>query len=145
MCAALGSANDNYNHALFNQTINAQFFDHDKDVATNATATINALVSMNPKDIIEGQLCARLLVLHNQYMQFMGSVANPEQTIVGIDLNINRGTKLMRLYNETLDALNKHRRKGEQTVTVQHVNVGNGGQAIVGGQINQGGGVNDKK
>jgi hypothetical protein len=65
-------------------------------------------------------------------MNFMTRSCQPNQTTDGIDLNINRATKLMRLYNETLDCLNRHRRKGEQKVTVQHVNVNNGGQAVIG-------------
>jgi hypothetical protein len=40
--------------------------------------------------------------------------------------------KLMILYTQQLAALNKHRGKGQQKVTVEHVNVAPGGQAIVG-------------
>jgi hypothetical protein len=144
MCAAFGSASDDYNALLLSQTVNAQFFGQDKDAAHIANATIDALVSMNPKDVIEGQLCSRLIILNNQYMEFMRRTVNPCAGTTEIDMNINRSTKLMRLYNETLDALNKHRRKGEQKVIVQHVNVNNGGQAIV-GNIQTGGGGNEKK
>jgi hypothetical protein len=42
-----------------------------------------------------------------------------------------------------LDALNRHRGKGQQKVTVEHVHVHQGGQAIV-GAINSGGGGNEK-
>ncbi len=52
----------------------------------------------------------------------------PEQ----VDSFINRSTKLTRLYNETVDTLSRYRRKGEQKVVVQHVNVNQGGQAMVG-------------
>ncbi|MEH6648333.1 hypothetical protein [Sulfitobacter sp.] len=40
--------------------------------------------------------------------------------------------KLARTYTAQMEALRKHRNGGRQTVTVQHVNVENGGQAIVG-------------
>ena len=36
-----------------------------------------------------------------------------------------------------MDALNKKRRGGQQKVTVEHVNVQNGGQAIVGNVNNE--------
>ena len=62
-----------------------------------------------------------------------------------IDLNINRATKLMRLHNETLEALNRYRRKGEQRITIQHVQVNDGGQAIVAGEMSRGGGDVHKK
>jgi hypothetical protein len=77
-------------------------------------------------------------------MHFMGRVVIPDQSSQGVDLNINRATKLMRLHNETLEALNRHRRKGEQKVVVQHVNVNNGGQAVVAGEI-AGGGSHGKR
>ena len=81
-------------------------------------------------------------------MEFLIRMTNPKQTTVGVDLNINRSTKLMRLYNETFETLNRYRRKGKQKIVVQHVNVNSGGQAIVGSEIkNQGEGAraNDKK
>ncbi|MCH9049182.1 MAG: hypothetical protein IH836_09675 [Proteobacteria bacterium] len=49
-----------------------------------------------------------------------------------------------RTFTAQLDALNKHRGKGQQKVTVEHVHVNQGGKAIV-GNINQGGGQNEKK
>jgi len=42
-----------------------------------------------------------------------------------------------------LEALNKHRGKGQQKVTVEHVHVHQGGQAIV-GHVAQGGGIEPK-
>lgn len=40
--------------------------------------------------------------------------------------------KLMNPYTQQLATFNKHRGKGQQKVTVEHVNVHAGGQAIVG-------------
>lgn len=40
--------------------------------------------------------------------------------------------RLMRIYNQQVDTLNKHRGKGQQKVTVEHVTVNEGGQAVVG-------------
>jgi hypothetical protein len=141
-CAISGSANPDYGSLLFEQTMKG-FFSRE-DYASTANAINGALLAMAPADIIEGQLCARLLVLNNQIAEYMSRAASPSQISTGIDLNINRATKLMRVYNETLETLNKYRRKGMQTVVVQHVNVGNGGQAIVAGQLNPHG-VSGKK
>jgi hypothetical protein len=46
--------------------------------------------------------------------------------------NFSLINKLLRTFTIEMDALNRHRSKGEQQVTVQHVTVGQGGQAIVG-------------
>lgn len=146
--AATGCANEEYAYKLITQIAVGSPKLLDKDLKAHMAETVNesmgVLLSLAPKDEIEGMLCARMLVLQAQYMNYMGRAALPEQTSPGIEQNLNRATKLMRLFNETLDALNKHRRKGEQKVTVQHVNVNNGGQAIVNGQLNQGEGETQK-
>jgi len=140
-CAATGTASYDYSLLLLNQTIGA-FFPENLKSSSCATAIIEALLALEPKDEIEGMLITRLLALHSQYMHFMSRVSNLEQTTAGVDMNINRATKLIRLYNETLEALNRHRRKGQQKITVQHVHVSEGGKAIIGNVA--GGGDNAK-
>lgn len=56
---------------------------------------------------------------------------------------MNTATKLIRLHNETIDALCRYRRGGEQRVIVQHIQVNDGGKAVVGGMIE--GGWGNKK
>ncbi|MDA9226431.1 hypothetical protein N9P29_00865 [bacterium] len=48
------------------------------------------------------------------------------------DVNLKHAEKLMAVYAKQIEALNKHRGKGQQKITVKHVNVESGGQAIVG-------------
>jgi hypothetical protein len=72
----------------------------------------------------------------------------PNQTFEGKDASLLRATRLMRLFNEQLEAMAKLKGKtGQQKVTVEHVHVNAGGQAIVGavtaGKGNQGGGGED--
>jgi hypothetical protein len=52
-------------------------------------------------------------------------------------------TKLARTYTAQMEALKKYRTGGEQNVTVKHVHVHEGGQAIV-GNVSTGEGVNSK-
>ncbi|MBO0332611.1 hypothetical protein J0X12_03235 [Sneathiella sp. CAU 1612] len=49
----------------------------------------------------------------------------------------------MRADTQQMEALNKHRGKGQQKMTVEHVHVNEGGQAIIG--TVEGGGENAKK
>lgn len=56
---------------------------------------------------------------------------------------LNGASKLLTRHHETLEALLKYRRKGEQRVHVEHVHVHGGGQAIV-GNVTTGGGLNNK-
>jgi hypothetical protein len=55
-----------------------------------------------------------------------------EQTFEGRHENLRQATKLSRASAALLDALNRHRGKGQQKVTVEHVHVHSGGQPIVG-------------
>ena len=62
-----------------------------------------------------------------------------DQTIEGVEYNINRSTKLMRTFTAQMETLKRLRMGGKQTIQVQHVHVNEGGQAIV-GDVKGGGG-----
>ena len=53
--------------------------------------------------------------------------------------------KLTRTFADQVEALKNYRSKGEQKMTVQHVHVGEGGQAIVGNVNASGEGVGARK
>jgi hypothetical protein len=63
----------------------------------------------------------------------------PEQTVEGISENVSRASRLMRTFCAQVEALQRYRNAGQSTVTVQHVTVGEGGQAII-GNVEKGGG-----
>lgn len=56
----------------------------------------------------------------------------PQQSFESRRENLNQANKLSRTYSTLLEALNRHRGKGQQKVTVEHVHVHSGGQAVVG-------------
>ena len=58
--------------------------------------------------------------------------------------NLIQANKLSRTYALLLDVLNRHRGKGQQKVTVEHVHVHSGGQAVVGVVETPGGGDRPK-
>ena len=101
-----------------------------------ATAFIGEI---EPKDSVDFFLASQMFAIHDLSMTMAKRAAIPDQTTDGVDRNINRVTKLMRTFTAQMEALSKHRNKGKQKITVQHVNVNDGGQAIV-GDVNQGGG-----
>src|SRR5207249_6288244 len=55
-----------------------------------------------------------------------------DQTFEGRRENLTQANKLSRTWTILLEALNRHRGKGQQKVTVEHVHVHAGGQAMVG-------------
>ena len=88
-------------------------------------------------------LAAQLVASHNVAMECYRRAGNT-QTIKVRDYNLNQANKCSRTFVTLLEALNKHRGKGQQKVTVEHVHVHQGGQAIVGLVENRGEGVNTK-
>jgi hypothetical protein len=67
-----------------------------------------------------------------------------DQTFEGRREALSQANKLSRTYAVLLDALNHHRGKGQQKVTVEHVHVHAGGQAVVGTIETPGGGDDSK-
>jgi len=103
-------------------------------------ATMASLLEIDPQDSTELMLGAQMVTAHNVAMEMARRALFVEgQTDEVVNFNVNRMTKLMRTYTAQMEALNKYRNKGKQQITVkhQHVNVNDGGQAVI-GDINQG-------
>lgn len=87
-------------------------------------------------------LASQLPASHYAAMECYRRAMNPDQSFEGRHENLNQANKLSRTHTMLLDALNRHRGKGgQQKVTVEHVHVHEGGQAIVGNVTHPGGGV----
>lgn len=134
VCNATGTKSFNFGASIFLSCAEA-IKKTPEDHAGKANEILDALTAFKPQDEVEGMLVSRLIALHFQSMNFLSRTLYQDQTSEGIDLNVNRSTKLMRLYNETLETLMRYRRKGEQKVIVQHVSVNEGGKAVVNGQF----------
>ena len=94
---------------------------------------------IGPKDTTESLLAAQMVAVHNMAMEFSKRAMLSGQHPDGVNANVNRVTKLMRTFTTQMETLKKYRTGGKQTIQVQHVNVNEGGQAVVGNI--QGGGV----
>ena len=102
-----------------------------------ADAALAVVTELKPRDSTELLLATQMAAVHMMAMEMSRRAIYPEQTTDGVDKNINRVTKLMRTYTAQVEALNKYRTKGRQKITVQHVNVNDGGQAVI-GDVKQG-------
>jgi hypothetical protein len=96
------------------------------------SATVAALIGIGPKDVLEGMMAAQLIAANNAAMECYRRAMLGEQTFEGWRENLTQANKLSRTYATLLEALNRHRGKGQQKVTVEHVHVHAGGQAVVG-------------
>jgi hypothetical protein len=86
---------------------------------------------IEPKDQLETMLAAQMAAVHVLTMEFAYRLANAENLVLmdSLERTLN---KLARTFTAQLEALKRYRTGGEQRVTVQHVSVSDGGQAIVG-------------
>jgi hypothetical protein len=86
---------------------------------------------IEPRDEIEAMLAAQMAAVHMASMTFARRLAHVE-TIQQQDSASNAFNKLTRTFAAQMSALKDYRSRGEQKMTVQHVHVAEGGQAIVG-------------
>jgi hypothetical protein len=136
-----GSMSDDWNAILANSVAQALWLKN-SDADTQAkqySAAVAGLFGISPKDELEGMLAAQMLAAHTAAMECHRRAMLPEQHAQGRHENLTAANKLSRSFAALLDALNRHRGKGQQKVTVEHVHVYEGGQAIV-GAIEGGGG-----
>lgn len=106
----------------------------------HCTQSANAfaiVAEIAPKDGIEAMLATQMASVHLAAMAMSRKMAEADylDQLEAYERSFN---KLTRTFTTQMEALRKHRHGGKQTVTVQHVNVEDGGQAIVGNVENRG-------
>ncbi len=138
---AMGTQDSDLQSYLLQQAIltfkDAGLADNGKTVlsANNALAI---LTGIQPQDELEGMLAIQMIGVHNMAMETLARAGYRDQTFEGKQANINQATKMLRTFMAQVEALKKYRTGGQQKMIVEHVNVNEGGQAVV-GTVNQGG------
>lgn len=138
-----GSRSDEWNHLVANQTVNALWLKHSNPAERDRqySAAVAAMMGIAPLDEIEGMVAAQLIAAHAAAMECYRRAMIADQTFEGRRENLSQANKLTRSFAGLVDALNRHRGKGQQKVTVEHVHVHAGGQAVVGNVTPGGGGA----
>ena len=140
-----GSKSDDWNLVIAKHVVNSLRPIADEEQRDQAfTAAVQGLIGIAPQDELEGMLAAQLIASHHASMECYRRAMLREQTFEGRREELSQANKLSRTYTALLESLNRHRGKGQQKVTVEHVHVHDGGQAIVGNVESQGGGFASK-
>jgi len=95
-------------------------------------ACFAALLGIKPTDEVEGMMAAQMVALHNASMECFRRAMLQGATFDGRSMNLKHAAKLTNCYSSMVNTLQKYRGKGRQKMTVEHVTVNDGGQAIVG-------------
>jgi hypothetical protein len=102
-----------------------------------------AVHGIGAKDEVEAMLAVQMVATHGAAVRALRLLKN-SQTVPQQDSNGNLAVKLMRTFTAQVEALQRYRGKGQQKVTVEHVHVHSGGQAVVGVVENPGKGSQRK-
>lgn len=135
---AVGSRSDPFALGQLNHLV-AMLRQEDQAPETMLNAMLAAVDSVRPENEAEGALAVQMAATHHFAMACLSRAACAT-TIPQAEANGNLATKMLRTYTTQLEALAKLRRGGAQKVTVEHVHVYQGGQAIVGNVATGGGG-----
>lgn len=121
------------------QVVNATTQGKAPDPAS-VNAALGFIRGLKPRDELEAAMAAQMVATHKAAINFARRL-NHTETIQQQDSAINGYCKLARTFAAQMEALKRYRSTGEQKVTVQHVTVADGGQAIVGGIVTAGAGL----
>jgi hypothetical protein len=127
MIPATSSGSESFHHSIVCQL---------KGLGGGSLNTLNSGLAfvggLKPKDEIETLLMTQMFAAHHLSMRFAALAMANDLYPETVDRYAGRFERLTSRFAEQMDALNKHRGKGQQKVTVEHVTVNSGGQAIVG-------------
>lgn len=133
--SAIGaSTSPAWNKAILYQTVSsvAPLTWEENPTHAACDAGLAGLTEIAPKDALEAMLAAQMIATHNAAMECLRRSNLKGQNLQARQINLSMANKLSRTYASLLNAFDKHRGKGQQKMTVKHVHVNSGGQAIVG-------------
>ena len=142
MMADLGTCDPDFMAGVQGQiaTIGA----HGRKIDEGASNFILSVVrGVQPRDELEAMLAVQMGAIHQATMM-MARRLNHVETIPQQDAAERALNKLARTYTTQMEALKRYRTGGQQKVTVEHVTVNAGGQAIVGAVAHGGRGSDGK-
>ena len=127
---ALASADEDFVNGILIQLANAG--GHSQDIDEDGlNFMLSVIKGIEPRDQLEAMLAAQMAAVHVASMTFARRLAQVK-TVPQQDSAERAFNKLTRTFAAQMEALKRYRTGAEQKVTLQHVSVAGGGQAIVG-------------
>lgn len=134
----MGTTDKDFHLGLVGQV--ASLGAHARNVdSANSNFVLSVVRSVQPRDELEAMLATQMGAIHAATMM-MARRFNHVENIRQQDAAERALNKLARTFAMQMDTLKRYRTGGQQKVTVEHVTVNSGGQAIVGGVTAGGGG-----
>ena len=133
-----GGSNDAWNGRLLATALGYALpgaTERSTDADEKIIGAVTALADMKPADPTEGMLLAQMVAANTAALELYRRAWLPEQTFEARTRFLALADKAARTVATLAESLTKYRTRGRQTVVVQHVNVADGGQAVVAGEI----------
>ncbi|MEQ1560693.1 MAG: hypothetical protein ABL933_17370 [Methyloglobulus sp.] len=131
--AFMGSLNItelDFANGLLNQLVALGAVDG-KPNAMNTNFLLATIRGFEPKDQLEVMLASQMTAIHNAIMLLNKQLLTVSTTLEQ-ESAINSLAKLNRTFTAQVEAIKRYRSTNEQKITVQHINVNEGGQAVIG-------------
>jgi hypothetical protein len=133
LCESTGTHSYDVADRLVCQVASAQVWPKSAGEPDRLIKAAALLGEMAPQNAMEAMLATQMIATNEAALMFLHRATAEGQTTQVADANVLRSTRLMRLFNQQVDTMQKLKGKAsQQKVTVEQVNVHRGGQAIVG-------------
>ena len=100
-----------------------------------AESAIDAAQSAQAGNSLEKMLCHQMAAIHRAAMKLIARSLDMHEEPIEMARLSNAAARAMQVYQEGILTLQKLRTGGKQTVVVQHVQVSEGGQAVIAGSM----------
>jgi 2-succinyl-5-enolpyruvyl-6-hydroxy-3-cyclohexene-1-carboxylate synthase len=100
-----------------------------------AESAVDAAQSAQAGNSLEKMLCHQMAAIHRAAMKLIARSLDKSEVPVEMARLSNAAARAMQVYQEGLLTLQKIRTGGKQTVIVQHVQVSEGGKAVIAGSL----------
>jgi hypothetical protein len=132
-CKVTGIRSRELANRMVIQVVEALVQQKSREAEDDLIKGIAAIGEMEPQNLTEAMLATQMIAANDAALMFLSRATIENQHPEAIDTNVLRATRLMRVFREQLEAMQKLKGKsGQQSVRVEHVHVHDGGQAIVG-------------
>ena len=133
LCKMTGTRSPDVAHRIVCQVGNAQVWPKPADRVDQMAKSVALIGEMAPQNVTEAMLAAQMIATNDAALMFVQRSTLEGQTLEGVNANVLLATRLMRLFLQQVEAMQKLKAKASlQNLTVEQVNVHQGGHAIVG-------------
>lgn len=132
-CLVTGTTTERGAELILHQMMSMQLWNKSVSEGGRMVAAVDFIAEFRPTNPTESLLAVQMFGVHEAALRFLQRATLEQQSFEGTDANVLRATRLMRLFNQQVELMAKLKGKtSQQKVTVEHVHVYQGGQAIVG-------------